>query len=237
MCRRVADCDPHRARVRCGLPQDGGPGIGDVEICQARQPGITLEDRLFEDQVGQGAVAAGHHILKYLAAEHTPGLLRHRLHHCVGLVGAAPGKPLLGLASGGGPGLYILRAGLGGKDESLTRNRHAVSSAAHQDQADPARLGGERSKPFNETGSPSWPAVGRPRRLQQCAGAVGGEQPHAVVVVFDLQRTVTQPEPLHPTGKPGTGYKGGPGGRWRATARRDPARCNTVWHRRIPCFP
>ena len=67
----------------------------------------------------------------------------------------------------------------------------ATPYAAHQHQADSARLGGERSKPLHKAWPAPGPAVRRPRCLQQGAGAVGGEQPHAVVVVFDLQLTVT----------------------------------------------
>lgn len=137
---RIGHCHPYGAGICRGLLQHGGPGLGNVQVGQARQARVITQGGVLEDQVSQGPVAAGHHIFEGGRAEHLRGLLRHGRHQGIRLVGTAAGKPLLGLAASRRAGLDVPGAGLGREEGAFACHPDAVSAPPHQQQSQAAWL-------------------------------------------------------------------------------------------------
>lgn len=127
----------------------------------------------------------------------------------VGLVASPPCVALLGLATGGGPRLYVSGARLGGEDCAATSRRHGIPSAPHQQQAQAALLGGEGSQPFKGVSARAGPPVHGPGGFQQRGGAIIGRQQDAAVDEFLGQPAVARGKPFYPAGQPCTLHVGG----------------------------
>ncbi len=153
-------------------------GSGTSRNASRARPRSASEHGFGEHLVRQGPVAAGREVFDPVLREDPSGVLGDGLHEGIGLVGAPPGKTLLGPAAGSRPRLDVARAGLGRQHGAGADHSHRISAAADQDGADAPGLPGQGGQPGEgvlaaaRAGRPRATAPGgRPRRRRRRAAA------------------------------------------------------------------
>jgi hypothetical protein len=200
--RWISHQDPDGTSIRSSSCKRSSLGFLYVQESKLASAGQSAHGGLRQNQVHQGSIPAGYKVLNTVAGKNTRGVFRRGVHQSVRLVGAAPGKPLLGLAARSRSGLNVAVSAFGFQDLAATCHSHGETAPTHQQDTKAAFLACQSGKPLDISGAAAWTSIDRPRCLEEGRSPVSGEEEDSAVVSLFSEWAMALGKAIHPTGQP-----------------------------------